>query len=201
MSNYKVLRDVGETLQDLIWSSFQNESEITPSIISDEEGVLLDPPFKFLGEAEGPTKNCLSIYLYRIFEDGDMKNRPQTIRADKQLEGPPLSLDLSYLITPITDNVSHDHLLLAKTMQLLYDNSILQGSLLKGVLADTGEELRVMLNPVSIEDMTRIWSGFMRPYRLSVFYTVKVIYIDSERQTETELIRRKQLEFSQVNGS
>lgn len=162
---------------------------------------FLEPPFKFLKDSDETTQNCLSIYLYRVVENGDMKNRPLDLREKNLLEYPPLSLNLFYLITPLTGEIATDHLLLGKTMQVLYDNSILKGSNLLGVLADTTEELRVVLNPISIEDITRIWSGFMRPYRLSVSYEVKVIYIDSERQKGTEQIRRKRLEFTQINGS
>ncbi len=83
-------------------------------------------------------------------------------------------------------------------MQLLNANAILQGADLQGALKNTTEEIRIKLNPISIEDMTKLWSGFMRPYRLSVSYEVKVIYIDSEREVEAERIRRKRLEFKSI---
>jgi hypothetical protein len=200
MSGYTVIGSVSETLKQLLWAQFQADTQIT-TVISDEQRISLEPPFKFLKDSDETTQNCLSIYLYRVVENGDMKNRPLELREKNRLEYPPLSLNLFYLITPLTTGIATDHLLLGRTMQVLYDNAILQGSNLEGVLADTTEELRVILNPISIEDITRIWSGFMRPYRLSVSYEVKVVYIDSERQKGTEQIRRKQLEFTQINSS
>jgi hypothetical protein len=196
MSRYTVIGSVNKTLTQLLWAQFRAETVIT-SVISDEQKISVEPPFKFLNETYEPTQNCLSIYLYRVIENGDMKNRSLDLREKNMLEYPPLSLNLFYLITPLTDKVNTDHLLLGRTMQILYDNAIVKGSNLRGDLADTTEELRVILNPISIEDITRIWSGFMRPYRLSVSYEVKVVYIDSERQKGAEPVRRKRLEFVQ----
>jgi hypothetical protein len=79
-------------------------------------------------------------------------------------------------------------------MQIFYDNAILKGSALQDILKDTAEELRVIFNPVSMEDINKLWSAFMRPYRLAVSYEVKVIYIDSERETGGERVLRKRLE-------
>ncbi len=86
-------------------------------------------------------------------------------------------------------------------MQIFYDNAIIKNSSLKGVLKDTTEELRIILNPISMEDMTKLWSSFMRPYHLSVSYEVKVVSIDSERQTEAERVRRKQIQYKQLTGA
>jgi hypothetical protein len=68
------------------------------------------------------------------------------------------------------------------------------------VLENTAEELRIILNPISMEDVTKLWSAFLRSYRLSVSYEVKVIYIDSERETEAERVRRKRIEYTQAAG-
>ena len=54
-------------------------------------------------------------------------------------------------------------------MRVFYDNGILAGTVLKGSLAGTGAELRLTLNPMSVEDMSRIWSVFPNSnYRPSV---------------------------------
>jgi hypothetical protein len=103
------------------------------------------------------------------------------------------------LITPLTNTTDNDHRLLSKAMHILYDNAIIRGSQLQGVLTDTAEELRVILNPMSLEDMTKLWSAFMRSLRLSVSYEVKVVFIDSERETASEQVRRKRLNFEQLS--
>jgi hypothetical protein len=197
MSNYKVIGAVSETLRTLLWSTMQNDSEIS-SIVGTEQQLSLEPPFRLVKDTE-PDRDYLLLYLYRMVENGDMKNRPLEPDDTNLLRYPPLSLNLFYLVTPLTNSAENDHKLLGKTMRIFYDNAIVKGSVLQGVLQETAEELRIILNPISMEDITKLWSAFMRPYHLSVSYEVKVIYIDSERETEAERIRRKRLEFFPIS--
>ena len=199
MSTYNIINDVGETLKQLLWSVMEHDSVIT-SIIGTDTQITFDPPFKLI-ENTDPKDDYLSLYLYRIEENADMKNRPLEQINNSFLRYPPLSLNLFYLITPLTNSTDNDHKLLGKTLRILYDNAIVKGAALKGVLKDSAEELRVILNPISMEDITKLWSAFMRPYRLSMSYEVKVIYIDSERETGGERVRRKRIEYKQFSGA
>lgn len=200
MSSYKVINAVGETLREILWSAIQNDSTIVPSVISAELRITFEPPFKLLSDTV-PDENSLSLSLYRVVENGDMKNRPLEPKDTNLLKYPPLSLNLFYLISPLTNSAENDNNLLGKTMQAFYDNALIKGSRLKGVLANTAEELRIILNPISLEDITKLWTSFARPYHLSVSYEVKVIYIDSERETEAERVRRKRIEYTQFAGA
>lgn len=195
MSDYTVVSAVSETLRSLVWSTVQHETEISFMLGDDQENICLDPPFLLLGDDNRPENSCLSIYLYRILENGDMKNRPLERSINGLLEYPPLALNLYYLITPLTGSVENDQMLLARTMQIFYDHAILAGSELESPLQDNMEELRIALDSLSIEDITRIWSGFLRPFYLSVSYEVRVIFVDSARQIDAAEIRRKRLEF------
>ncbi|MEB3216059.1 MAG: DUF4255 domain-containing protein [Nostocales cyanobacterium 94392] len=202
MSDYKVINAVDETLRNLLWQ----EMRIDPSISSilgstDDTRISFEPPFKLIQDTE-PDNDYLSLFLYRIVENADMKNRPQELVNGSSLAYPPLCLNLFYLITPLNTSLNgteNGHKLLSKTMQIFYDNSIIKGDALQGEGDEKPEELRIIFNPISMEDITNIWSGFMRPYHLSVSYEVKVIYIDSKRERETELVRRKQIQYQKIN--
>lgn len=199
MSDYKVVNAVDGTLRNLLWQ----EMKIDPSISSilgstDDTRISFEPPFKLMQDTE-PENNYLSLFLYRIVENAEMKNRPQELRNGNSLAYPPLSLNLFYLITPLTDSADNNHKLLSKVTQILYDNAIVKGDFLQGEEAEKPEELRIIFNPISMEDITKLWSSFARPYHLSISYEVKVIYIDSKREKETELVRRKQVQYQQLN--
>jgi hypothetical protein len=199
MSGYAVIKDVGETLRELLKAGMRGDSVLAP-IIDIETLVTLEGPPSLIKDTQ-PEVNHLSVFLYRVIEDGDMKNRrPERVDAN-MLKPPPLSLDLFYLLTPLTSKPENDHLLLGKAMQILYDNCVVKGSSLQGVLGDTAEELRIILNPISIEDISKIWSAFMRPYHLSVSYEVKVVYVDSQGEQAGEPVRRKELEFEQYSSA
>jgi Pvc16 N-terminal domain len=199
VSSYKVINAVGETLREILWSAIQNDSTIVPGVISTETRITFEAPFKLI-EGTVPEENSLSIFLYRIVENGDMKNRPFESQGTNLLKYPPLSLNLFYLISPLTNSAENNNNLLGKTMQIFYDNALMKGSTLQGVLANTAEELRIIFNPISMEDITKLWTSFTRHYHLSVSYEVKVIYIDSERETEAERVRRKRIEYTQLAG-
>lgn len=198
MSDYRVVGDVDETLRRLLWSQMQFDAEIT-SVLATEQQISLEPPFKIVTDTN-PNEDTLSLFLYRVAENADMKNRPLQRVGDGQLRQPPLSLNFYYLLTPITNLTENDHRLLSKAMQIFYDNAILKGAQLEGSLRTNAEELRIILNPMTLEDLNHLWSSFMRPMRLSVCYEVKVIYIDSERELTGAEVLRKRLELTQHNG-
>jgi hypothetical protein len=194
MSQYQVINAVGRTLKGVLWSEMQSDSTISALIT--EPNIVFEPPYKFISEVE-PQPNRISIFLYRVLENSEMRNRDPELRNGKTLHRPPLFLNLFYLITPLTNSAENNHFLLGKAMRILHDNCIIKGASLADMLANTTEELRVILNPISMEDMTKLWSSFMRPYHLSATYEVKVIAIDSERTIETELVLRKRIEYTQ----
>jgi hypothetical protein len=176
----------------------QFDAEIT-GVLATEQQITLEPPYKVVTDMN-PDEDSLSLFLYRVAENADMKNRPLQRVGDGRLRQPPLSLNFYYLLTPITTLTENDHRLLSKAMQIFYDNAVLKGAQLEGALRTNAEELRIILNPMSLEDLNRLWSAFLRPMRLSVCYEVKVIYIDSEREQAGAEVLRKRLELTQHNG-
>jgi hypothetical protein len=101
-------------------------------------------------------------------------------------------LNLRYLITPITQNPEDDQVVLGKILQLFHETSILRGSNLQGILSESGEDLKVVLDGLTIEDLSKIWSILTTPYRLSVSYTVYPVKIEYAVQPDekTVIIKR-----------
>ena len=198
MSGYQVIGAVNLTLRDLLWSEMQFDSVIT-SIITSETQITLEPPFKLVKDTD-PESNALSVYLYRVVENPDLKNRHLEVADAHRQIFPPLALNLYYLMTPITNSADNDHALLGKALQIFYRNSGVCGSALKGILAGTDLKLRVILNPISLDELSNLWSAFLRPYRLSVSYEVKVVFIDSERETTGERVLEKRIKFGPISS-
>lgn len=199
MSEYHVIGAVDATLRSLLWSYMQNDSDIT-AILADEQRISFEPPFKLVKNTD-PDHNYLSLYLYRVAENAETKNRALEPLDSHRLKFPPLCLNLFYLITPITNTAENDHKLLGKAMKVLYENGSVADPNLRGILAGSTEDMRIILDSLSFEDSTKIWSAFMRSFRLAVSYEVKVVYIDSDRETGAERIRRKRIEYEQVGVS
>jgi hypothetical protein len=198
MSSYQVIGAVDLTLRDLLWSEMQFDSVIT-GILSNESQITLEPPAKLLKDTEVDT-NALSLFLYKVNENPELKNRClQVIDSHTQMY-PPLALNLYYLLTPLTNSADNDHTLLGKALQIFYRHSIVKGSILKGLLAGTDLQLCIILNPVSLDELSNLWSAFLRPYRLSVSYEVKIVFIDSDRETTGERVLEKRINVGVKNS-
>lgn len=175
MSSYEVLAAVSRKLRDILWDAISADPQVGPIVGSKAAIVFLNPT-----QTARDSSNKLSLWLYQVAENEHVKNQPMQRAAgpgtDQQF--PPLALNLFYLVTPFASTGEADHLLLGKTMQVLYDNAVV---LLKDPLAGIAEELRVILCRLTLEELTRIWEALREPYRLSVCYQVRVTRIASER--------------------
>ncbi len=189
MSDFTVIGDIGETLKKLLddpnfWTGIIPAPEITfksPKEIKDDGG----------------STNKVSIFLYQILENYYLKNEePQRI-SDTELKSPPLSLDLLYLVTPYSDDKTQEKIILGKVMQIFHDNAVLTGTVLQGSLAGTDEEIKLLFNPISLDDLTKRWSAFQEvAYRLSVSYMVTPVKIDSTREFGMQRVISKEMNHS-----
>ncbi len=186
MSDYTVLAEVGESLVQVLWQEIQLDAQVN-ALIDNENRISLESPADLVGNDDVR----LSIYLYRVVENASTKNRFPVQGNGAQLRKPPLSLDLFYLVTPLVGAPREQQIILGKVMQVLYDRAILEGADLVGSLAGSGDELRVILNPVSLEENSRVWQALEMSYRLSVCYTVRVAMVDSTREQYTQPVLQK----------
>jgi hypothetical protein len=71
-------------------------------------------------------------------------------------------------------------------MQVLYDNSVLRGDLLKGGLKGAGnEEIRVVPNNLTFEEINKLWERFPnKPFKLSASYILSPVRIPSGKPIE-----------------
>lgn len=182
MSDYNAISDVGKTLIQLL------EDNIEDASLIGENQITLSSP-----EEIEPDKK-LSLFLYQVTENAYLKNEELHSLNTKKLKYPPLTLSLFYLVTPHTKNMDSDHVILGKVMQIFHDNSILRGSVLKDSLV--GDELRLILNPLSTEELNKIWTVISKTktYKLSVCYEVTPVRIDSMREREVTRVTERELE-------
>jgi Pvc16 N-terminal domain len=138
----------------------------------------------------------VTLFLYQILEHPSTRNRAKTtqvvngaITTLKQ----PLSLCLQYMVTAWAGDRESEQRYLGRVLQVLYDDAILDGLQLAGVLAGTPSALHVSLSPIDLEDRSRVWSAIRRTYRLSVNYEVRVLNIDAETETSNAPVRERDL--------
>jgi len=193
MSDYRAIADVGETLIEILRD---NMEDLIP-----RDSIILASP----GEIDAKDNVRLSLFLYQILENAHLKNQMQVTYPTK-VTFPSQFLELYYMLTSHVSSADQDktekaleeHRVLGRALQVLHDHSILSGSLLKGTL-DKSDELHITLTPLSLDDLTKIWTTFAgKPFKSSVCYVVTPVRIDSVREMSIQRVISKEMDYIQM---
>ncbi|MBD2357564.1 DUF4255 domain-containing protein [Tolypothrix sp. FACHB-123] len=185
MSNSVAIAAVTATLRNLIASA-----------ITDELGsgvVTTQPPDK--ARENGNNGNQINIFLYQVLPNAALRNRDLPPRVKPGETGQaPLALNLYYMLTAYgkdNDDVL-GHRLLGRAMQVLHDYPVLDPALIKSTLAESDlqnqiEKVRFTLQPLNLEDISKLWTTFQTQYRISAAYEASVVLIDSSLRIKSPL--------------
>jgi len=179
MSNFSVIHDVSLELRRQMFDALASAPDVDFALTDASTNITLSPPIDI-----GDTSVVASLYLYHIDIDKHLRNQ-DWLPAQAQPDAfrlPPLPLQLRYLLTPVDDEETNNHLLLGRVIQHFHDNpsfSALSGTPLGDSFGGASPELRVRPDLMSMEQLAQIWSAFSTPYRLSVAMLVEVVAVDS----------------------
>lgn len=152
-------------------------------------------------EDAGVEQARVNVFLYRVTRSPALANQQIPGRGVPGAYGhPPLSLDLHYLITgygtiAIDDDFVDEtpaHFLLGSAMRVLHDHALLSQELrslrapldrplLHRSLRGEFESVKVTLDPLTLDDISKVWTAITLPYRASAAYTATVVQIESRR--------------------
>lgn len=195
MSNPLAVAATTLTLQAILQSGIVSDPADTD--LTDTTVTIL-PPDKARGSNNA---NQLNVFLYQILPNAAWRNMniPSQV-APGETGNPPLALTLHYLITAFgKDNdttLPYGHHLLGKAMSILYDHALLGPDEIRAATSATlpgsdldkqVERVRITLQPMSLEEISKLWTGLVTQYRLSVGYEVSVALIDSTQAKKTPL--------------
>jgi len=175
-----------------------------------QQGVTADPDLNDatvtiqpLDKARGTnTANQLNLFLYQIQRNAawvSMDMPRQLLPGESGFA--PLPLNLWYLVTAFGRNDDADnsaqpfgHHLLGTAMSVLHDHPVLSAAdivtatqtlLPASDLDQQIERIRITFQPLSVEEVYRLWTGFATQYRLSAAYELAVTLIESTRAART----------------
>lgn len=190
MSSYKIISEISKLLRSTLWNSFAGNSELTQHVPNAEAIVLMNP-----ADAARDNGRRVSLWLYQVQENEHMRNQLpiRVVQRDELVQFPPLALNLFYLLTPSTNSVEGDQMVLGRSMQVFYDNAILL--LESAEQPGTAEELRISMCQRDLRELAEVWEALQQPYRLSVCYEVRVTRIDSERTERTGRVQERMSRF------
>jgi len=189
MSNALAIAAVTATLRNLLLQGI-------PKL--DAELADLEVTAQPLDKARiGVTKTQLNVFLYQTVLNGAWRNMDMPRQVQPGETGqPPLPLNLYYVLTAYgrgeSDNDALSHRVMGGAMSVLHDHPILgaaeiQNALPASDLSIQVERVRITPQPMSIEEMSKLWTAFQTNYRISAAYEVALVLIDSLRPSRTPL--------------
>ncbi len=189
MSNALAIAAVTATIRFLLENAVQADPTLTGAIVTSK------PPDKARGTNTG---RQLNIFMYQTQPNAAFRNSeiPQLARRGES-GTVPLALNLFYLITAYGEEQRDDeevmgHHLLGRAMSKLHDHSLLGAEEIRNAYPDNDlyqqiERVRMTLEHTTIDEISKLCTAFQTPYRLSTFYHVAVVLIDSGREPRSPL--------------
>jgi hypothetical protein len=189
MSNSLAIGAVTATLRKLLDDGVKNE---LPGA-----AATAVPPDK-----ASSTVNAVNLFLYQTSINAAFRNMDMPRQVKPNETGhPPLALNLHYLLTAYGQNDDatdpFSHRLLGRAMGVMHDHPILSSDDIKNALSlieeplhdlyDQLEHVRITNLPLTVDEMSKIWSSVQAKYRISTAYLVSVVLIESRRASRTPL--------------
>nr|WP_308642522.1 DUF4255 domain-containing protein [Paenibacillus nuruki] len=151
--------------------------QLTPDPIAESASIGLSSPIE-------DSELIISVYLYEIRQSKEYQIYDMISRGNDLLQYPPLSLELSYLITvhsaaDASVRALDSNRIMGHILQTMHDHAILSGTDLVGTLRDHNEELRIIFEDFPSEKLLSFFP--QKPYKLSISYSVGPVLIESKR--------------------
>ncbi len=177
MSHFSILREATLEFRRTLFDALINDPDVNFGFTDIATDIILDAPNDSV-----PSTARLSLYLYHIEQDPQMNNQPMLSQGTTELLMAPQAVQAYYLLTPLLNLEDQNHLMLGRILQTLHDRPFLNE--LAGVPLGNSQgggsvELRLSMEQIRLEDISRIWHAMGSDYRLSVAYMMRSLIIDS----------------------
>lgn len=173
MGKHTMILEVGNALVTLL------RENLTPDIIQNPDAIGLCSP-----DEKGDI--VLGLHLYDIRENEEIRiNDMHNLDIGRQ-RNPSAYLTLSYMITAYSTadvkfRAGEDHKILGKVAQVFHDNPVLSASTLKPVERAGEMSLRIRMINLEMEEKQRLWNFPNNSYRVSLFYRISPVEVESAR--------------------
>ena len=198
MTDFRGIGGTSATLKALL----QDRMEL-PDGVTNAPVTIGPPPFS--SQDNDPHKETprVNLFLYRVTENGFLQNQQIPGQELPGYGHPPLSVNLHYLVTAYGNSQLQPdaaqlydetiaHWLLGSAMRVLHDVPIITDrtltlrapsgrTVLDPSLQGDYEHVKLSLEPLSLEDVTKVWTALTLRYRVAAGYVVTVIQIQSTR--------------------
>ncbi len=181
MSNAKAIAAVTATLRELLRKQ-------VPIVDSGITGLKISVgPLDVARKGTLPASQ-INIFLYQTVVNAALSNQdlPFQVRPGETAP-PPLALNLHFLLTAYggeTDDDALSHRVLGAAMVVMHSHPLLGRKEIENALLDNDlhrqfERVRITSLQTNVDELSKLWTMFQTPYRLSAAYEATVVLLDS----------------------
>lgn len=172
MAKYTIISDIGKGLVSLL------RDKLIPEPVDKGESIGICDPKERGGYIVG-------IHPYDIKEDTSGRATENTTLPDGSVQDPPAMIELYYVVSvcskaEIETKALDEAKIIGKIIQIFKDNPTIPPRYMPNNVGMPIENVPISMLPLNMEEKVKVWTMFGEPYKLSVFYVVGPIAIDSE---------------------
>lgn len=195
MAGFRAITAVSDAIAHLL------ESQYSPA---DFDGASLQ--FKvylardFIGT---PMDAGVSVFLYRIYPNGNYRTPPGRLGPDGRRQRPMLPIDMHLLLTAWAKDASLQHAIAGWMMRTLEDTPSLPPGLLNHRYPGTfqpDETIELCLTELTTEELFHIWEVIVNnAYQISVPYVARNVRIESiQRLYQGEPVQERVMDYQKL---
>lgn len=200
MAKYTIISDIGKGLLAIL------RDKLVPDVIDKAESIGICDPKERGGYIVG-------IHPYDIKEDLSGTAKEPKNLPDGSVQDPPAMIEINYVISvsskaEIESKALDEAKIIGKIIQIFKDNPTIPARYMPDNAGAPLENVPVSMLPINMEEKVKVWTMFGESYKLSVFYVVGPVAIDSDnihkpkKRVETiylgsnQFERKKELHFA-----
>lgn len=205
MSSALAIAGVTAVLRDVLSEGMINQN--VSGVLGSTVTVSALPPDRVVS-TNGTENTQLNLFLHQVTFNSGWRNHALPSRDSSgrhRLSNPPLALDLHYLLSAYSAEELGGEILLGYAMQLLHDRPVLDRQTITAALtsmptlpaalralADCGlaeqvEQIKLVPEVMSTEEMSKLWTAFQTHFRPTAAYLATVVLIESTQLTRAPL--------------
>lgn len=172
MAKYTAIADVCKTVTDML------KDNLVPEPIAKPENIGVCDP-KDRGNF------ILGIHPYNIVENKELLSTRPLFLPNGYVQDPPTSYQIYCMLSvlskaEIATRAFDEERIIGRVLQLFKDNPVLPKKYMPESLKISSEVVNLEMLPLELEEKVKIWSMFNESYRLSIFFSLGPVLIESK---------------------
>lgn len=171
MAKYTIISDIGKGILALL------RDKLVPDVVDKADSIgICDPKER--------GNYIVGIHPYDIKEDTSGTAKDSKTLPDGSVQDAPAMIEINYVISvsskaEIESKALDEAKIIGKVIQIFKDNPVIPARYMPNNAGSPVENVPVNMLPINMEEKVKVWTMFGESYKLSVFYVVGPVAIDS----------------------